>query len=215
MAERARIRRFGLAERTAHWLVAVTTVVMTVSGLALYLPSLADYVARPLAKQVHLGAAIALGAGLVALLLVANRRELRRTARQLDRFDRYDREWLLGGPGRLMERLPSPPQGRFNAGQKLNAAISAGLLVVLAVTGTLLWLGERNTSFRLDGSVIVHDWASLLLGLLVLGHVYLAVLHPTTRHALRGMTTGEVDREWARKHHPLWVAEQEEEAAGR
>ena len=117
MAERARIRRFGLAERAAHWLVAVTTLVMTVSGLALYLPSLADYVARPLAKQVHLGAAIALGAGLVALLLVANRRELRRTARQLDRFDRYDREWLLGGPGRLMERLPSPPRAASTRGR--------------------------------------------------------------------------------------------------
>jgi len=213
MAERARIRRFSRVERAAHWLVAVTTLVMTVSGLALYLPDLADYVARPLTKQVHLGAAIALGAGLLALMLVGNRRELRRTASQLDRFDRADREWLVGGPARVVARHPSPPQGRFNAGQKLNAALSAGLLVVLAVTGTLLWLGERDTRFRLDGSVLVHDWASLLLGLLVLGHTYLAVLHPTTRHALRGMTTGEVDREWARKHHSTWVSE--EETAGR
>jgi formate dehydrogenase subunit gamma len=40
---------------------------------------------------------------------------------------------------------------------------------------------------------------------LVAGHLYLAVLHPATRHALRGMTLGDVDEDWARKHHAKWV----------
>jgi formate dehydrogenase subunit gamma len=39
------------------------------------------------------------------------------------------------------------------------------------------------------------------------GHFYLAVLNPGTRPALRAMFTGEVDLDWARHHHPLWVAE--------
>ena len=42
------------------------------------------------------------------------------------------------------------------------------------------------------------------LGLLC-GHLYLAVIHPKTRHALRGMTFGSVREDWAREHHPKWA----------
>jgi formate dehydrogenase subunit gamma len=55
----------------------------------------------------------------------------------------------------------------------------------------------------------VHDWITWILTLLITGHVYLAVLHPTTRHALRGMTLGSVDRSWALQHHRKWVEEVE------
>ena len=46
--------------------------------------------------------------------------------------------------------------------------------------------------------------------MLVCGHLYMAVLNPATRHALRGITTGSVDAEWAAEHHPAWLAETEE-----
>ena len=65
-------------------------------------------------------------------------------------------------------------------------------MLVMAVTGVLLWYGERDTAYRFAGTVIVHDWGTLILMCLVAGHLYLAVLHPTTRHALRGMTLGDV-----------------------
>jgi cytochrome b subunit of formate dehydrogenase len=35
----------------------------------------------------------------------------------------------------------------------------------------------------------------------------MAVVNPSTRHALRGMTLGGVNREWARHHHRRWVEE--------
>ena len=99
----------------------------------------------------------------------------------------------------------APPQGRFNAGQKLNAALIGGLMLAMYVTGFLLWYGERDTTYRFSGTVIVHDWGTLILMFLVAGHLYLAVLHPATRHALRGMTLGDVDEDWAREHHAKWV----------
>jgi formate dehydrogenase subunit gamma len=49
---------------------------------------------------------------------------------------------------------------------------------------------------------------------LVAGHLYLALIHPTTRHALRGITTGEVDEAWARKHHAKWVDTERRAALG-
>jgi formate dehydrogenase subunit gamma len=206
---RDRIPRFSRTERAAHWLLAVAFFVLLASGLALYLPALAERVARPTAKSVHLWAAVLLGVGLVAVVLLGDRRGARRTLRDLDRYDRDDARWLAGAPGRLVTGEPAPPQGRFNAGQKLNAALVAGLMVVMAVTGFLLWYGERDTSYRFAGTVDIHDWGTLILLLLVAGHVYLAVLHPATRHALRGMTAGDVDRDWALEHHRKWA-----EAAG-
>ena len=44
---------------------------------------------------------------------------------------------------------------------------------------------------------------------LLVGHLYLAVIHPATRHSLRGMTVGTVDERWARHHHPKWAAQYE------
>ena len=53
---------------------------------------------------------------------------------KLDRYDADDGRWLKGAPGRVLFGDPAPPQGRFNAGQKINASLVAGLMVVMAIT---------------------------------------------------------------------------------
>jgi formate dehydrogenase subunit gamma len=213
MASERRIARFTRTERAAHWLLAGAFFVLLASGLALYLPSLSNTIARPTAKAWHLWSAAVLGIGIVALIALGNRRALGRTARELERLDRDDARWLAGGPHRFVTGESAPPQGRFNAGQKLNAAITLGLMIVMAITGMLLWYGEQDTTYRYAGTVYIHDWGTWILMSLVAGHIYLAVLHPATRHALRGMTLGDVDREWAAKHHAKWVASEEQGAA--
>jgi cytochrome b subunit of formate dehydrogenase len=42
---------------------------------------------------------------------------------------------------------------------------------------------------------------------LLIGHLYLALLYPATRHALRGMTLGTVSEQWAARHHAKWRPE--------
>jgi formate dehydrogenase subunit gamma len=202
---RPRIARFSRTERVAHWLLAITFFVMLGSGLALYLPSLSNSIPRPTAKAWHLWSAAALGIGIVLIVALGDRRALGQSARDLERLDRDDARWLAGGPKRFVTGDAAPPQGRFNAGQKLNAAVTLGLMIVMAVSGLLLWYGEQDTRFRFAGSVHIHDWGSWILIILVAGHMYLAVLHPATRHALRGMTVGDVDREWALEHHEKWA----------
>lgn len=180
---------------------------MLATGLALFVPGLATVVARPTSKAWHIDAALALAAGVLALF-AAHRARLRATMRDLDRFDGDDARWLFGW-SRIWRRAPAPPQGRFNAGQKVNSALVGGLMVVMFVTGVLLLLGERDTRYRFAGTVIVHDWATWILVALVIGHLYLAIIHRSTRHALRGMVVGDVDRDWALRHHEKWVEAQE------
>ena len=180
------------------------------TGLALLVPSLSGLMDRPTAKEIHIDAALALAAGTV-LLMALHWPRMRRTLRQLDRFDGDDLRWLRGAPGRVARGGPAPPQGRFNAGQKLNSALVGGLMVVAYVTGGLLWLGERDTSYRFAGTVMVHDWTMWLLIVLTAGHLYMALVNPSTRHAMRGMTLGDVDLDWASAHHAKWARDETEE----
>jgi formate dehydrogenase subunit gamma len=167
------------------------------SGLVLYLPSLSERVSRrPLLKDIHFYTGIGWAAALIVLVALGDWRGLRRTVRELDLFDDDDRRWLLGRPA---------PQGRFNAGQKLNFWLTAAFAVLFFVTGLLLWYGERDTRFRLPSTIFVHDalmYASLVL---VVGHLFLALVLPSTRPALRGIVLGGVREEWAREHHAKWL----------
>jgi formate dehydrogenase subunit gamma len=190
-------RRFTRAERTLHWANAVFFFFLLVTGLALYLPSLAVLVGRrPLVQSVHFWSGVAWIAVLAAIVLAGDRKGIRRTARELDRFDRDDIRWLLA-------RRPAP-QGRFNAGQKINAALTGAFTILFAVSGVLLWLGERDTSLRFASTVVLHDGLMYVSLVLLIGHLYLAVIHPATRHALRGITVGTVSEEWAARHHAKW-----------
>ena len=205
---RPTIRRFTVAQRILHAALAVTFLGMLWTGLCLWSPALAEIMNRSTARPWHEGFAVALGVALV-LVLVVRPRDVASIAREVDTLDRDDVAWLRGGPRRLFDHRGAPEQGWLNAGQKLNTAVTMGLMVVLAVTGVLLWLAPGTPALRWSGTVDVHDLASVLITMLVAGHLYLAVLHPATRASLPGMTTGDVDREWARTHHGRWVREVE------
>ncbi len=207
MASVAYVRRFSRTERALHWIHASAFFVLLGSGLVLYLPALSVAVSnRPLVKAIHVYTAIAWLLALAAVVLVGDRRGLRRTLRELDLFDRDDRRWLSAHPA---------PQGRFNAGQKVNAALTGAFAVLFAVSGFLLWYGERNTDFRWTSTIILHDGLTIASVFLVMGHLYLALVHPTTRHALRGMTLGSVREDWARQHHAKWVTSEDVSSAER
>ena len=192
------VKRFTLTERLLHWVHASAFFVLLGSGLILYIPSLASAVGRrPLIKDIHILTAVSWAGAMVLIALLGNRRALLRTIGEIDVFDRDDRRFLAGRTG--------SPQGRFNAGQKVNAIITAAFALLFFVSGMLLWLGERNTSLRLGGTLYLHDALMYLSVIIVVGHLYLALINRSTRHALRGMTLGSVSEEWARRHHSKWV----------
>jgi formate dehydrogenase subunit gamma len=166
----------------------------------LYLPSLSAAVARrPLIKDIHFWTGISWAGAILLIASLGNRRALMQTVREIDLFDRDDRRFLAG--------QVHSPQGRFNAGQKVNAVLTAAFATLFFVSGLLLWYGERNTRFRLSGTVYLHDTLMYLSVGIVAGHLYLSLIHPTTRHAFRGMTLGSVRADWARAHHSKWEAD--------
>ena len=195
------VKRFSRTERAVHWIHASAFFILLGTGLVLYVPRLSAAIARrPLIKDIHIYTALAWIVLLAVVVVLGDRRGLRRTLRDLDRFDDDDRLWL---------RLKRRPQGRFNAGQKLHAALVASFASLFAVSGVLLWLGERDTRFRWASTILLHDGLMYVSLILLMGHLYLALIYPATRHALRGITVGSVRRDWALEHHRKWIERDE------
>ena len=195
------VKRFSRTERAVHWIHASAFFLLLGTGLVLYVPRLSTLVARrPLIKDIHIYTALAWLVLLAVVVVLGDRRGLRRTVRDLDRFDEDDRLWL---------RRKRRPQGRFNAGQKVHAALVAAFASLFAVSGLLLWLGERDTRFRWASTILLHDGLMYISLVLLMGHLYLALIYPATRHALRGITVGSVRRDWAVEHHRKWIERDE------
>jgi formate dehydrogenase subunit gamma len=193
------VERFGRTERALHWVHATGFFAMLATGLVLYLPALSELVARRnLVKNLHIFAALAWAAAIVLVVALGDRRRLAADWREVEVLDRDDRRWLRGRPA---------AQGRFNGGQKLNVIVTAAFALLFALSGFFLWLGERDHRFLLDGTGTVHDALTLISVGIVTGHLYLALIHPATRHALRGITLGDVREDWAREHHAKWLDE--------
>jgi formate dehydrogenase subunit gamma len=192
-----RLVRFTRTERTLHWVHASAFLALLATGLVLYVPSLSIWISRRnLVKNVHLWVAVAWAIAIVAILVVGDHRRLAADWREVEAIDGDDRRWLRGRRA---------PQGRFNAGQKVNVLLTVAFALLFVLSGFFLWLGERDHRFLFDGTGAVHDVLTYVSVALLVGHLYLALIHPSTRHALRGMTTVEVDEAWARKHHAKWV----------
>ncbi|GHE95790.1 formate dehydrogenase subunit gamma [Streptomyces spiralis] len=192
------IRRFTRAERWVHRTTATLMGVCVVTAAWLYIPQLAVLVGRrELVVRLHEWAGLALP---VPVLLGLASRAFRADLRFLNRFGPHDKVWLRAALRR--DRRPSErPAGKFNAGQKIYAAWIAGATLVMLGTGLLMWFTHLTPLQWRTSATFVHDWLALTIGIVLGGHIGMALGDPEAR---RGLRTGLVRREWADSEHPLW-----------
>jgi formate dehydrogenase gamma subunit len=191
----ALVLRFTPSERAFHWVVAVAFFVLLFSGLLMGSHGLL----RNVLYTVHLASAGVLVGGLALIVVWGNRRALSRTRRELSTLDALDRQWLARVPAAVFKHAPETAAGRFNAGQKINFILVAVLLAALYVSGIgLIITGSHPVNPVFKAAHVVAAYTALVL---VAGHLYMALINPSTRPALRGMISGKVDAAWARKYH--------------
>jgi formate dehydrogenase subunit gamma len=196
------IQRFSFAERFVHWTLAVSFVILMLTGLAMLfgkhvlLPlfgySLFAWVAA-FSKNLHnfVGPLFILSVLVFIPMFIRD---------NLFRSD--DIQWLrkLGGLA-SGEHVPSH---RFNAGEKLVFwGVVVVLGIVLGVTGLILDFPnfQQGRSVMQQAS-IVHAVAAMIAIAIILGHIYLGTIG--MEGALDSMKTGYVDEAWAKEHHEYW-----------
>ncbi|GAA0327452.1 cytochrome b/b6 domain-containing protein [Actinoallomurus spadix] len=195
--------RFARAVRGVHHVTALLMLVCLVTAAMLYVPALAEAVGRRhLVRTIHVLAGFGLP---VPALLGWASRAFREDVRRLDRFSPDDWRWLRGRDRRAtVGGRGIHPVGKFNAGQKLNAAFVAGAILVMLGTGWILAFPHPWPDTFRTGATFVHDWLTLAVFAVILGHLWYALRDPG---ALSGMFIGRVTPEWAARHHPAWLDE--------
>lgn len=233
-----RILRFNSVERFAHWLLAGSFVLLGLTGLlvlfgrANLIPIVGKegYSVLALAsKWIHNNVSWAFMLGLVMVFVLWIAHNLP---------NRHDLVWLAKGGG-LFSRHAHPPARKFNAGQKLvfwsvillGGSISASGLALLfpfelnmfAPTFSKLnalgvpgWFGleplpeQLTPHAEMQLSQAWHAIVSIVLIGIVLAHIYIGSMG--MEGAFDAMGTGEVDLNWAKEHHSLWVEEVQQES---
>jgi formate dehydrogenase subunit gamma len=187
-----------------HWTLAVVMIVCIVTAAVLYNGSLSLRVGhRHIVELIHVYSGFALPVPMLAgLVSVGYRADLHR----LGRFTPSDWRWLRS----RQRRDGTIRVGKFNAGQKLNASITTGAVLVLLGTGIIMFFPDLTRLTWRTGATFVHDWFALGLGLLILGHIVYAL---RDRESRRGMRTGRVSSDWAQAQHGAWADELQAGAA--
>ena len=197
-----KVLRFKTVERFAHWLTAVSFVVLGITGLNI---TFGKHVLLPLigydafaafseaAKYGHNFTSFAFVLGLVLIVAIFIKDNIP---------DKTDIEWFRQGGGFVKSK--HAPARRFNAGEKLVfwGALGAGILV--SVSGYLLLFPFYVTDIAgMQIAQVVHAVIAVLFVALILSHIYIGTLG--MEGAFEAMWTGDVDYNWAKEHHDLWL----------
>jgi formate dehydrogenase subunit gamma len=224
-----RILRFNFVDRFAHWLTATCFVVLALTGLNMLY---GRYLLRPLigpelfsmlmlgGKYAHNFLAFGFIIGLVLIVALWLWHNFP---------NRYDLVWVAKGGG-MFTKGTHPPAKKFNAGQKLvfwlvvlgGISVSlSGLMLMFpfqyeAFGPTFVWINrifgtELPTTLapiqEMQLAQLWHAIMGLFLTVLIIAHIYIGTIG--MEGAFDAMGSGEVDLNWAREHHSVWVSDLE------
>ena len=230
------VTRFKAVERFAHWVLAWSFILLGVTGLyslfgrTVLIPIFGKESFATIAmasKWVHNNVSWAFMISLVMIFILWVMHNIP---------DRTDLKWLAMGGG-IFKKGVHPPAKKFNAGQKLifwaviilGASISASGLSLLfpyelpmfaATFAKLNALGIPELfgiePFRtalapqeeMQLSQLWHTVVASGLMIIIIAHIYIGSVG--MEGAYDAMATGEVEEQWAREHHVLWLNEVEE-----
>ncbi len=198
------IERFTPLERIVHWTMAISFVVLAVSGIVMLLgkhfllPLMGHMLFGWLSyilKNLHNVVGPIFTLSVIVAFVVFLRDNLP---------SRDDVRWVtsLGG----LASGKHVPSGRFNAGEKM--WFWAGVFVfglVLSVSGWVLDMivpGMDYYRATMQIANVIHGISAVLMIAMACGHIYMGTIG--MEGAYRAMRDGWVDEAWAKEHHELW-----------
>ncbi|MBM7068003.1 formate dehydrogenase subunit gamma [Actibacterium sp. 188UL27-1] len=232
----ATIERFKAVERFGHWLLAGSFIVLGITGLislfgrVAFIPLFGKEMFATTAmacKWIHNNVAWAFMLGLAMVFVMWVLENIP---------NRHDLKWMAKAGG-LFSKHSHPPARKFNAGQKiifwavilLGGSISlsglsllfpfelpmfAKTFALINATGAPGWVGLAplpevlSPHGEMQLAQAWHAIVSFVLMVIILAHIYLGSVGMEGAYAAMG--SGQVDLQWAKEHHGLWVEELEE-----
>lgn len=220
------VERFNFVERFAHWLTAVSFIILALTGLnmlygrSILMPILGKSGFAGLTefgKLAHNYLAFAFMLGILMMLVLWIRHNLP---------DKYDMNWLAKGGG-MFSKGSHPPARKFNTGQKIifwavvlgGASVSySGLALMFpfalpSLPGMTEFVNLFGMSVPGGAGVesmqvlqLAHAIVSIILIAFIIAHIYIGTIG--MEGAFDAMGTGMVDENWAKEHHSVWYEEE-------
>lgn len=197
------VPRYSARDRANHWVVAITFILLALSGLALFHPAF-FFLTHVLgggtwSRILHpfIGVVLAISFFGFASRLWAD-----------NRITAADREWKKHLGDILRNRAGRLPEiGKYNIGQKYLFWTLVTTISLLLLSGIVIWQPYFTPAFPIGLvrlAALVHAAAGFVAILAIIIHIYSAIW---TRGSIRAMTRGTVTAAWAKHHHPAWYRE--------
>ena len=192
-----KVDRYTAGARVNHWITATCLVLLALSGLALFHPSLffltGLFGGGQTTRWIHPWIGVVLFFSFAGLFVRFWRANL---------WASEDGTWMarladvLGG---REERLPEI--GKYNAGQKVVFWSMSVLIVILIASGILIWdqyFAAYSTVETKRFAVLIHALGAVAIICVWIVHVYAAIW---VRGTIGAMTRGQVSGGGAWRHH--------------
>jgi len=201
------ILKHPLTVRMFHYLLVISFVPLAATGLILYFKPFPESTMN-FTMRIHVAAGILLTFDALSFLIIGYKRVVLFLSRVFS-VSGNDFKWfaVLGGyPQKLLlhKKVPVPPMGKYNSGQKLFGVCVFIGGVILIFTGLALWAFPHNLP---RGTVALlghlHTIAAWALTLFLCVHVFLGVYMFDDFKAM--FLDGKIPYEEAKEIAPLWV----------
>jgi formate dehydrogenase subunit gamma len=194
------IERYNANERTIHWITAFSFILLALSGLALFHPAMfwlsALFGGGQWMRILHPFIGLVMFSAFSGLAIRYWHHNL---------IELTDIQWLLHITQVLQNKEEGLPEvGRYNGGQKMLFWTLLPCMIVLLLTGIVIWRRYFSVYFAIDVlrlAALAHAFVAFVLILSIMVHIYAGIWINGT---LGAMLHGYVTPGWARKHHPRW-----------
>ena len=194
------VPRYTPQERANHWIIAISFLLLAISGLALFHPAfffLSGLLGGGTWSRIlhpFIGVALAVAFFFFAVGLWSD-----------NRITAADREWRKRLGDVMRNRNEGLPEiGKYNIGQKYMFWTLVISIALLLVSGIVIWQPWFTPLFPIAlvrAAALLHAAAGFAAILAIIIHIYSAYW---VRGSIRAMTRGSVSAAWARHHHPAW-----------
>jgi formate dehydrogenase subunit gamma len=197
------VDRYTTGARINHWITATSLVLLALSGLALFHPSLffltGLFGGGQWTRAIHPWIGVLLFFSFGGLFIRFWRANL---------WKSEDGTWLA----RLRDVLAGndeklPEVGKYNAGQKAVFWGMSLLIIILITSGFVIWdqyFSQYTTIDQKRVAVLLHAATAVVIICVWIVHVYAAIW---VRGTIGAMTRGRVTGGWAWRHHRKWLRE--------
>ncbi|HKS34229.1 MAG TPA: formate dehydrogenase-N subunit gamma [Enterobacteriaceae bacterium] len=194
------ILRTKFIDRACHWTVVICFFLVSLSGIALFFPTLQwlteTFGTPQMGRILHPFFGLIIFAALTFMFFRFVRHNIP---------EKEDIPWVKG----IVEVLKGNEHkvarvGKYNAGQKMMFWSIMSLTCLLLVTGLIIWRPYFAHFFPIvvvRWSLLIHATAAIVLIHAILIHMYMAFW---VKGSIKGMIEGKVSERWAKKHHPRW-----------